>query len=260
MREKFVQAEPLYLVEKLDSRLLLRVLTDFRKGDFSARLPVDSTGVAGKVYDAINEIIDLNSRLTRELGRISEVVGKEGKIRYRASLPGATGGWADCVDSVNSLVGDLIQPITDISRVIGGVAKGDLSQRMEHEVEGRPLTGEFLRTARTVNTMVDQLSTFTSEVIRVAREVGTEGKLGGQAKVKGVSGAWKDLTDNVNFMAANLTNQVRAIADVATAVTKGDLSRSITVDAAGEVAALKDNINEMIRNLRETTNRKTEQY
>ncbi len=259
MREKFLKTVPLSLVEKLDSRLLLRVLADFRKGDFNARLPVDSTGVAGKVYDAINEIIDLNSRLTRELGRISEVVGKEGKIRYRASLPGATGGWADCVDSVNSLVGDLIQPITDISRVIGGVAKGDLSQRMEHEVEGRPLTGEFLRTARTVNTMVDQLSTFTSEVIRVAREVGTEGKLGGQAKVKGVSGAWKDLTDNVNFMAANLTNQVRAIADVATAVTKGDLSRSITVDAAGEVAALKDNINEMIRNLRETTKRNTEQ-
>src|SRR5207245_2871347 len=204
---------PLSLVEKLDSRLLLRVLTDFRKGDFSARLPVDNIGVAGKVYDTINEIIDLNSRLTKELERISVVVGTEGKIRHRASLPGATGGLADCIDSVNSLVGDLIQPITDVSRVIGAVAKGDLSQRMEQEVEGRPLTGEFQRTARTVNTMVDQLSTFTSEVIRVAREV-MEGKLGGQAKVKGVSGAWKDLTDNVNFMAANLTNQVRNIAEV----------------------------------------------
>src|SRR5947208_13622511 len=199
MREKsFVKSDSIPVEEKLDSRLLLRVLTDFRKGDFTARLPVDSTGIAGKVYDTINDIIDINARLTKEMERISTVVGKEGKIRHRASVPGATGGWADCVDSVNSLVGDLIQPITDVSRVIGAVAKGDLSQRMEQEVEGRPLTGEFQRTARTVNTMVDQLSTFTSEVIRVAREVGTEGKLGGQAKVKGVSGAWKDLTDNVN--------------------------------------------------------------
>src|SRR5438552_7450107 len=230
MREKFVKAESLSLVEKLDSRLLLRVLTDLRKGDFSARLPVDSTGLAGKVYDTINEIIDINARLTKEMERISTVVGKEGKIRHRASVPGATGGWADCVDSINSVVGDLIQPITDVSRVIGSVAKGDLSQRMEQEVEGRSLTSEFLRTAKTVNTMVDQLSTFTSEVIRVAREVGTEGKLGGQAKVKGVSGAWKDLTDNVNFMAANLTNQVRNIAEVTTAVAKGDLSKKITVD------------------------------
>src|SRR5207237_8842250 len=225
---------PLSLVGKLDARLLLRVLSDFRRGNFYARLPVDSTGVAGKIYDTINEIIDLNARLTKELGRISTVVGKEGKIRHRASVPGATGGWADCVDSVNSLVGDLIQPITDVSRVIGAVAKGDLSQRMEHEVEGRPLTGEFQRTARTVNTMVDQLSTFTSEVIRVAREVGTEGKLGGQAKVKGVSGAWKDLTDNVNSMAANLTNQVRNIAEVTTAVARSDEYRQIGVEWRGK--------------------------
>src|SRR6201981_1409165 len=206
MREKLVNHQPLSVVESVDDSLLLRVLTDFRKGDFSARLPVDSTGIAGKVYDTINEVIDLNARLTNELERISTVVGKEGKIRQRTSLPGAAGGWADCVNSVNSLVGDLIQPITDVSRVIGAVAKGDLSQTMDLEVEGRQLTGEFLRTAKTVNTMVDQLSTFTSEVIRVAREVGTEGKLGGQAKVKGVGGAWRDLTDNVNSMANNLTN------------------------------------------------------
>jgi HAMP domain-containing protein/signal transduction histidine kinase/DNA-binding response OmpR family regulator len=249
MREKFLKAHPISVVENLDSRLLLRVLTDFRKGDFSARLPVDSTGVAGKIYDTINEIIDLNARLTKELGRISAVVGKEGKIRHRASLPGATGGWAESVDSVNSLVGDLIQPITDVSRVIGAVAKGDLFQRMEQEVEGRPLAGEFLRTAKTVNTMVDQLSTFTSEVIRVAREVGTEGKLGGQAKVKGVSGAWKDLTDNVNSMAANLTNQVRNIAEVTTAVAKGDLSKKITVDVRGEILELKNTINTMVDQL-----------
>jgi len=155
MRDKFVKPRPLSLVEHLDSRLLLRVLTDFRKGDFSARLPVDSISVAGKIYDTINEIIDLNARLTKELERISTVVGKEGKIRHRTSLPGATGGWADCVDSVNSLVGDLIQPITDVSRVIGAVAKGDLSQRREQEVEGRSLTGELLLTARTVKTTED---------------------------------------------------------------------------------------------------------
>jgi hypothetical protein len=249
MREKFVKDQPFSVVEKLDSRLLLRVLTDYRKGDFSARLPVDSTGIAGKIYDTINETIELNSRLTKELERISTVVGKEGKIRHRASLPGAIGGWADCVDSVNSLVGDLIQPISDVSRVIGAVAKGDLSQTMAQEVEGRNLTGEFLRTAKTVNTMVDQLSTFTSEVIRVAREVGTEGKLGGQAKVKGVSGAWKDLTDNVNFMAANLTSQVRNIAEVTTAVARGDLSKKITVDVRGEILELKNTINTMVDQL-----------
>src|SRR5438105_1377067 len=249
MREKLAKTQPLSIVEKVDSRLLLRVLTDFRKGDFSARLPVDSTGVAGKIYDTINETIDLNGRLTKELERISTVVGKEGKIKQRVSLPGATGGWHDWVESVNSLVGDLIQPITYVSRVIGAVAKGDLSQTMDLDVEGRHLTGEFLRTAKTVNTMVDQLSTFTLEVIRVAREVGTEGKLGGQAKVKGVSGAWKDLTDNVNFMAANLTNQVRNIAAVTTAFEKGDVSKKITVDVRGEILELKNTINIMVDQL-----------
>src|SRR3989454_770557 len=249
MREKFLKNETLSVVETLDSRLLLRVLTDFRKGDFSARLPVESTGVAGKIYDTVNEIIALNAGLTKELERISTVVGKEGKIKHRAALSGATGGWADCIDSVNGLVGDLIQPITDVSRVIGAVAKGDLSQTMDQEVEGRSLTGEFSRTAKTVNTMVSQLSTFTSEVIRVAREVGTEGKLGGQAKVKGVSGAWKDLTDSVNFMAANLTNQVRNIAAVTTAVAKGDLTTKITEDVRGEILELKNTINIMVDQL-----------
>src|SRR6266850_354969 len=249
MREKFVKTDPLSVVESLDSRLLLRVLTDFRKGDFSARLPVDSTGVAGKIYDTINEIIELNAGLTKELERVSTVVGKEGKIKHRAALSGATGGWADCIDSVNGLVGDLIQPITDVSRVIGAVAKGDLSQTMDLDVEGRHLTGEFLRTAKTVNTMVDQLSTFTSEVIRVAREVGTEGKLGGQAKVKGVGGTWKDLTDSVNFMANNLTRQVRNIAEVTTAVARGDLSKKITVDVRGEILELKNTINIMVDQL-----------
>src|SRR5262252_169569 len=148
MREKSEKSPPFSVVEKLDSRLLLRVLADYRKGDFSARLPADSVGIAGKIYDTLNEVIELNSRLTKELERISTVVGKEGKIRHRAALPGAIGGWAECVDSVNSLVGDLIQPISDVSRVIGAVAKGDLTQSMDLEVEGRRLTGEFLRSAK----------------------------------------------------------------------------------------------------------------
>src|SRR5438093_2673287 len=161
----------------------------------------------------------------------------------------ATGSWSECIDSVNTLIADLVQPTTEVARVIGAVAKGDLSQTMALEIEGRPLTGEFLRTAKIVNTMVDQLSTFASEVTRVAREVGTEGKLGGQAQVKGVAGTWKDLTDNVNFMANNLTNQVRNIAEVTTAVARGDLTKKITVDVKGEILELKNTINTMVDQL-----------
>ena len=200
----------------LDQRRLLKVLTDFRRGDLAARMPGDRTGLAGKICDALNDIIDRNEKLTRELERLSTVVGKGGNIKQRASLPHAEGAWATAIESVNALVTDLVQPTTEVARVIGAVAKGDLSQTMGLEIDGRPLTGEFLRTAKVVNTMVDQLGTFASEVTRVAREVGTEGKLGGQAIVKGVGGTWKDLTDNVNFMAANLTSQVRNIADVTT--------------------------------------------
>ena len=162
-------------------------------------------------------------------------------------MPKASG--LSAVDAVNTLVSDLVQPTTEVARVIGAVAKGDLSQSMALEIDGRPVTGEFLRTAKVVNTMVDQLGTFASEVTRVAREVGTEGKLGGQAVVKGVAGTWKDLTDNVNFMAANLTSQVRNIADVTTAVANGDLSKKITVDVKGEIQALKDTINTMVDQL-----------
>src|SRR5947199_309106 len=175
--------------------------------------------------------------MAKEFDRVATVVGKEGRIRQRASLPMATGSWSECIDSVNTLIADLVQPTTEVARVIGAVAKGDLSQTMALEIEGRPLTGEFLRTAKIVNTMVDQLSTFASEVTRVAREVGTEGKLGGQAQVKGVAGTWKDLTDNVNFMAYNLTNQVRNIAYVTTAVAHGDLSKKIMVDQLSTFAS-----------------------
>jgi HAMP domain-containing protein/signal transduction histidine kinase/DNA-binding response OmpR family regulator len=233
----------------LDTSTLLKTLIAFRDGDFSSRLPVDQTGIAGKIADTLNDIFKLNARMASELARISSAVGKEGKINQRASLGAASGAWADCLDSVNGLIGDLVQPSTEVARVIGAVANGDLSQTMAVEVEGRSLKGEFLHTARVVNTMVEQLNSFASEVTRVAREVGTEGKLGGQAQVKGVGGVWKDLTDSVNSMAGNLTAQVRNIAEVTTAVANGDLSRKITVDAQGEILETKDTINTMVDQL-----------
>ena len=235
--------------ETLDTSLLLNTLIAFKEGDFSARMPVDQTGLAGKVNDTLNDIFRMNARMASEFARISNAVGKEGRISQRASLGPVSGAWADCVDSVNSLIGDLVQPSTEVARVIGAVAKGDLSQTMALEVDGRPLKGEFLHTARVVNTMVDQLNSFASEVTRVAREVGTEGKLGGQADVKGVAGTWKDLTESVNSMACNLTNQVRNIAGVTTAVANGDLSTKITVDARGEILELKNTINTMVDQL-----------
>ncbi len=235
--------------DTLDQKRLLKVLSNYRRGDFSVRMPDDRTGVSGKICDALNDAIERSDRLVRELERLSQVVGKAGNIRQRASLPHGEGAWATAVEAVNTLVSDLVQPTTEVARVIGAVAKGDLSQGMALEIEGRPLTGEFLRTAKIVNTMVDRLGTFASEVTRVAREVGTEGKLGGQAIVKGVAGTWKDLTDNVNFMAANLTSQVRNIAEVTTAVAKGDLSKKITVDVKGEILELKNTVNTMVDQL-----------
>ncbi len=235
--------------EALDRRQLLTALSALRRGEFSVRLPIDYPGVDGKIADAFNDVVELNDRLAKELERLSRVVGKEGKIAQRASIGEVRGTWADTVTSVNALVGDLVHPTSETARVIGAVAKGDLSQTMALEVGGRPLEGEFLRTAKTVNTMVDQLGSFASEVTRVAREVGTEGKLGGQAEVKGVAGTWKDLTDSVNSMAGNLTSQVRNIAAVTTAVANGDLSKKITVDVKGEILELKNTINTMVDQL-----------
>ena len=235
--------------ETIDVKLLLKALRQLSKGDFDVRLPLDETGIAGEINEAFNAIAELNLGLADEISRISDVVGKEGKINQRATLGNATGSYAECINSVNALVGDLVRPTTEVARVIGAVAKGDLSQSMALEIEGGPLKGEFLRTAKTINTMVEQLGSFASEVTRVAREVGTEGKLGGQAQVKGVSGTWKDLTDSVNSMASNLTAQVRNIADVTTAVAKGDLSKKITVDVRGEILELKNTINVMVDQL-----------
>jgi HAMP domain-containing protein/signal transduction histidine kinase/CheY-like chemotaxis protein len=236
--------------DQLSKTVLLAALMALKKGDFTARLPLDLTGMDGKIADAFNEVVELNQRMAEELERLSRVVGKEGKISQRAEMGDVTGSWKASVDSVNTLISDLVYPVSETSRVIGAVAKGDLSQSMAMEIEGRPLAGEFLRTARTVNTMVEQLGSFAAEVTRVAREVGTEGKLGGQAKVKGVAGNWKDLTDSVNTMAANLTAQVRDIAQVTTAVANGDLSKKITVDVKGEIQELKNTINTMVDQLR----------
>ncbi|NMG05363.1 HAMP domain-containing protein [Brasilonema sp. UFV-L1] len=235
--------------DHLDLKQLLKTLVAVKKGDFSARMPIDQTGMAGKISDTLNDIIEQNERLTAELQRISHVVGKDGRISERASLGNARGSWSDCVNSVNTLVTDLVQPTAETARVIRAVANGDLSQAIAPEIEGRPLKGEFLQTAQMVNTMVGQLNSFASEVTRVAREVGTEGKLGVKADVPGVAGTWKDLTDSVNLMAGNLTAQVRNIAEVTTAVANGDLSKKITVDVNGEILELKNTINTMVDQL-----------
>ncbi|MFN2506580.1 MAG: response regulator [Acidimicrobiales bacterium] len=331
----------------LDADALLSVLASARAGDFTARMPLDWTGVAGKVADALNDVMIANQALEVELSRVSTVVGKQGQLSQRVTLGGASQSWSGSVSSVNSLIDALVRPTSEMQRVIGAVADGDLSKKVTADVRGEMLDlkdtingmvdqltgfvseltrvarevgtegklgqaaavtievggvwkdltdnvnlmagnltgqvrniaevttavangdlskkisidvkGEFLELKNTVNAMVDQLNAFAGEVTRVAREVGVEGKLGGQAQSKEVGGVWKDLTDNVNQLAANLTNQVRAIAEVATAVTAGDLTRQVSMEASGEVAALKDTLNEMIRNLGETTRQNIEQ-
>src|ERR1700728_2480772 len=335
------------MTDELDGAVLLGVLTDVKNGDFSVRMPVQWTGIAGKIADTLNDVIVANQTLGAELARVSRVVGKEGKLSQRVALRGSDRVWSESIDSVNSLIEDLVRPTSEMQRVIGAVADGDLSKKITADVHGEMLhlkntinamvdqlnrfvsevtrvarevgtegklgqaaavtievggvwkdltdnvnlmagnltgqvrniaevttavangdlskkisidvKGEFLELKNTVNAMVAQLNAFAGEVTRVAREVGVEGKLGGQAQSKEVAGVWKDLTDNVNQLAANLTNQVRAISEVATAVTAGDLSRQVRVEASGEVAVLKDKLNEMIRKLDETTRQNVEQ-
>ena len=330
-----------------DAKILVDVLAQVLEGDFSARMPREWTGVAGKAADGINAVILANQSLEDELARISRVVGTQGELSKRVAPLGGTRSWDRSVESVNNLIESLVRPTSEMQRVIGAVADGDLSKKVSADVRGEMLDlkntinamvdqlngfisevsrvarevgtegklgqaaavtievggvwkdltdnvnlmagnltgqvrniaevttavangdlskkisidvkGEFLELKNTVNAMVDQLNAFASEVTRVAREVGVEGKLGGQAQSKEVGGVWADLTDNVNQLAANLTNQVRAIAEVATAVTEGDLTRQVRVEASGEVAVLKDKLNEMIRNLRETTRQNVEQ-
>jgi len=234
----------------LDLKKLLRALQAARDGDFSVRLAADQTGLGGKIADAFNEMVSANQRLCQELERAGQLVGKEGKTRIRVSSERRTGAWGAMESSVNTLIDDLLWPTTEVTRTITAVAKGDLTQSMRLEADGRPLKGEFLRSANVVNEMITQMGVFTSEVTRVAREVGTEGKLGGQAAVLGASGVWRDLTDNVNSMAANLTGQVRNISEVTIAVANGDLSRKISVDVRGEILQLKEAINTMVDQLR----------
>jgi len=333
--------------DTVDARILLDVLARVKGGDFSARMPLDWAGLAGKAADGFNDVIIANEVLGAELARVSRVVGRQGELSQRVVLGGLTQSWSGTVESVNSLIDALVRPTSETQRVVGAVADGDLSKKITGDVHGEMLElkntvnamvdqlngfisevtrvvrdvgtegklgqaaavtievggvwkdltdnvnlmagnltgqvrdiaevttavangdlsrkisadvkGEFLVLKNTVNAMVDQLNRFASEVTRVAREVGVEGKLGGQAQSAEIAGVWKDLTDNVNQLAANLTNQVRAISDVATAVTQGDLTRQVGVEANGEVAELKDKLNEMIRNLRETTRQNTEQ-
>ncbi|QAU41097.1 HAMP domain-containing protein [Bradyrhizobium guangdongense] len=234
-----------------DSRAeLLLALQAMRSGDFSVRMSGDYLGMDGKIADTFNEIIAANQRMAQQLELVGQVVGREGKTRQRVKFGLASGSWADMEGSVNTLIDDLLWPTREVTRAVAAVAQGDLLQTVKLDVEGRPLRGEFLQSATIVNTMIKQLGVFTSEVTRVAREVGTEGKLGGQAQVPEVTGVWKDLTESVNSMANNLTNQVRNIAEVTIAVANGDLSKKITVDVRGEILQLKEAINTMVDQLR----------
>jgi HAMP domain-containing protein/CheY-like chemotaxis protein/signal transduction histidine kinase len=233
-----------------DLGMILSSLHAVRDGDFSVRLPGAWTGLPGKIADAFNEIVSANQQMASELKRIGQAVGKEGRTKERARVHESRGAWGEMETSINTLVEDLLRPTAEVTHAIAAVAQGNLTQTVRLEVDGRPLEGEFLRSAKLVNRMIEQLGVFTAEVTRVAREVGTDGKLGGQAQVPGVAGTWKDLTDSVNSMASNLTGQVRNIAEVATAVASGDLSRKITVDVRGEILQLKEAINSMVDQLR----------
>src|ERR687896_103450 len=285
----FEQNEPVGLGNEREVMLTtLTALNALKRGDASARLPLEWTGLAGKGAETFNDVVDLNARMAEELERLSRVVGKEGKLKQRATLGNVKGFWHDAMESINSLIDDLVHPTSEVAREVGtegklggqakvkgvagtwkdltdsvnsmagnltdqvrniadvttAVASGDLSRKITVDVKG-----EFLTLKNTINTMVDQLRSFAAEVTRVAREVGTEGSLGGQARVEGVSGTWKDLTDSVNSIASNLTSQVRNIADVTKAVAAGDLSKKITVDVKGEVLELKSTINTMVDQL-----------
>ncbi|MER5950059.1 HAMP domain-containing protein [Streptomyces sp. NPDC001904] len=233
---------------------LLAGLVAMRDGNFRKRLTVSGDGVMSEIAAVFNEVADRNLHLTGELSRVRRMVGREGKLTERLEAGACEGSWASAINASNALVDDLVRPVSEVGRVLTAVAEGDLSPRMELRAQapegaGHPLRGEFLKVGRTVNNLVDQLSTFTDEVTRVASEVGTEGKLGGQARVRGMSGSWKDLTDSVNTMAYRLTAQVRDIALVTTAVAKGDLSRKVTVHVAGEMLELKNTVNTMVDQL-----------
>jgi CheY-like chemotaxis protein/signal transduction histidine kinase/HAMP domain-containing protein len=231
-----------------ESEVIVAALEALHRGDFGHRLrPRD--GVSREVQDAFNNLAERLDHTALELARVTRVVGRDGEMGERLRMDGLRGGWETVGDSFNTVIGDLVRPTTEVARVIVQVAEGDLSQKMALEIDGKPVRGEFLRIGMTVNRMVDQLRAFASEVTRVAREVGTEGNLGGQANVPGVAGTWKDLTDSVNSMASNLTTQVRGIAGIVTAVANGDLSKKLVVETQGEMLELKNTVNTMVDQL-----------
>ena len=235
--------------DEADLGALVELLKAVKQGNFSVRLACRPGGILARAGELLNDVVALDERLTGELVRVAKVVGQEGRMAERASVGPAKGAWAVGMASVNQLISDLVAPTNEVARVITAVAKGDLSQKISLEIEGRPVRGEFHRIGTTVNSMVDQLNGFVAEVTRVAKEVGNEGKLGGQADVKGLSGTWRDLTDSVNGLAANLTAQVRNIAKVTTAIANGDLTQKITVDVKGEISELKNTINVLVDQL-----------
>src|SRR4030095_12449147 len=235
-------------------RNIAEVTTAVARGDLSRKIMVDVKGEILQLKNTINTMVDQLNGFAAEVTRVAREVGTEGKPGGKAQVPGVAGIWKELTDNVNVMAANLTNQVRNIVKVVTSVADGNLRQKLTVEAKG-----EVAALAETINNMTDTLATFAEQVTNVAREVGVEGRLGGQANVPGASGTWKDLTGNVNLLAANLTTQVRAIAEVATAVTKGDLTRSIQVDARGEVAELKDNINAMIRNLRGTTDRNQEQ-
>src|SRR5512144_85967 len=234
----------------LELQNLLQALRAMRAGDFSVRMTGEEDGLLGKIADTFNEIVAANQRMAEQIERVGQLVGREGQTRHRVKFGLSSGAWGEIESSVNTLIDDLIWPTKEVTTAVAAVAQGNLLNTVRTEVDGRPLKGEFLEAATIVNTMIKQLSVFTSEVTRVAREVGTEGKLGGQAQVREVTGVWKDLTESVNSMASNLTAQVRNIAEVTIAVADGDLSKKITVDVRGEILQLKEAINTMVDQLR----------
>src|SRR5687767_8918120 len=235
-------------------RNIAAVTTAVANGDLTNKITVDARAEMLRLKNTVNTMVDQLNSFASEVTRVAREVGTEGKLGGQADVRGVSGTWKDLTDNVNSMASNLTSQVRGIAKVVTAVANGDLKRKLSFEAKG-----EIAELADTINDMIDTLATFAEQVTTVAREVGVEGKLGGQANVPGAAGTWRDLTDNVNQLAANLTTQVRAIADVATAVTKGDLTQSVAVQAEGEVAALKDNINEMIRNLRETTSRSSEQ-
>jgi HAMP domain-containing protein/signal transduction histidine kinase/CheY-like chemotaxis protein len=235
--------------ESLDLRELLKVLSQVKNGKLNVRMPVTQAGISGRICELLNDIIDMNERMVDEFTKAEKIIGKKGNLAKRIELPEARGEWAAGVSSLNNLITDLTYPTIEIAGMINSIAKGNLSKQISLEINGQPLRGEFLRIAKEVNQMVAQLNLFSMEVTRVARQVGSEGKLGEQAKVKGVAGVWKDLTDSVNQMGSNLTTQMRNIAEVTTAVANGDLSKKITVEAKGEILELKNTINTMVDQL-----------